>query len=719
MLGKGRLAGKEIGDGGIVLMSVARENAAGGGWRKLAALVLAVAAVGLPLNDIADYALLVVLAVAIFTGAVSARPRAWGMAALIVAVAISGKWLVSPPRIDEGHNVFLPGELLERTLPADVYRALAEEFDALYPEAKRCDPKAFGCWRNNGYPDAPYAFSADGIWHKSDASRAVTALDFSDPIWLGLGFTNEVRYNWTADTDVKRSERDKRFWMGLRRWHLTMPWYEMVRLPAAYVGGELCWRGTLLWEGEGERFSRLNGDGCRPIAPTDAGKRIFGMAIKPDMLAMHLTPPFSVRARLFATWALGIVAAVSVVTLLVRVRARRMMLPLLLIGLSCTVIAIDDGSFLGGVRPFDGGDDGLFYDGYGRLILAKLLTGDVWGALEGGEKVFYYGGPGLRYFRAIEHLIFGETYLGYLSLVLAFPFFVLTLFRRFLPERWALALILLFIAVPLGTLFGTSFVQYEKWAARGFADPAAYMLFIAGLAVLVGASRHFTQAFFGALLLALGIFMKPIVAPAAAVFLGGSGLAALYLKQWPRLVGLCTGFVFVFSMALHNWVFGRVFVPFSSNAADSNLLVMPPSAYIAAFRDLLHADFNGIVRIFVQLADWLGGPAESYWTIPLNAFGVAVLIYVVLRGRAFDPWLRLIGAAALGQHVVALFYNAATARYHFLTWFLTMLVVMVWFHDVGIGWLMQRYPNAAIRIANLRLSRQLAAALTRLQKVSA
>ena len=81
--------------------------------------------------------------------------------------------------------------------------------------------------------------------------------------------------------------------------------------------------------------------------------------------------------------------------------------------------------------------------------------------------------------------------------------------------------------------------------------------------------------------------------------------------------------------------------------------------------------------MLTQVANWLSGPAESYATIPLNAAGVAILVYVVLRGRTFDPWLRLIGAAALAQHAVALFYNAAVARYHFLTWFLTMVVVMV------------------------------------------
>jgi len=81
--------------------------------------------------------------------------------------------------------------------------------------------------------------------------------------------------------------------------------------------------------------------------------------------------------------------------------------------------------------------------------LYHLKTTGAVGALE-------HGGPGLRYFRALEHIVFGESYLGYLSLILLFPFLVYGLFRRFLPTRWSLALILLFVATPIGTLFGTS-----------------------------------------------------------------------------------------------------------------------------------------------------------------------------------------------------------------------------------------------------------------------
>jgi hypothetical protein len=524
---------------------------------------------------------------------------------------------------------------------------------------------------------------------------------------------------------VRRAQRDRRFWMGWDRWHFTIPWYEIVSLPAAYVGGKLCWRGELMWEGEAQHFAPLAGDDCRTITGADVGKRIVGIGIKPASLAMQLTPPWGVRLQNFARGILLLAAVAALIGVLVRVRTARMLVPAIIIGLCVLVIAVDDASFLGGLRPFDGGDDGLFYDGVGRVILQKLLAGDFYGALEGGEKVFYYGGPGLRYFRALEHVVFGESYLGYLSLVLLFPFLAWSLFRRFLPERWSLALIFVFVAIPIGTLFGTSFVQYEQWASRGFADPAAYILFVAGVVLIVPSrsdvDRYFCRAFFGALLLALGIFMKPIVAPAAAVLLGGAGIAALYWRQWARIAGLSIGFLPVFSMALHNWIYGHVFVLFSDNAKLAAVLVMPPSAYAAAAHELASLQMNGehLSRLLFQIGQWLSGPAESYATIPLNAAGVVILVYVIVRGRQFDSWLRLIGAAALAQHAVALFYTAATARYHYLSWFLTMLVAAVWFHRIGIDWLKGHFPAVLRQFAVHPLSRRLASGLTCLQKASA
>jgi hypothetical protein len=704
-------------------MTAARDDA-GGGWHRLGAVVLAVIVIGLPINNAVDYAALLAIVIVVSCSSVRTYPGAWAAAlGLVIFVAIAQQ-LFSPPRIEEGHNVFLPSVELEKTLPADVYRQMLTEFDAQYPLARRCDPKQPGCWQQSGFPDRPFAFSADSIWRGATASRASMTLDFDDPVWLRLGFVNDRRYNWTSGNDVTRATRDRRFWMGWHRWHLTMPWFEMIRIPAGYVGGTLCWRGTVMWESENDRFTRWPGEGCRAIEAADAGRRVFGIAIVPDTLAMRIDPPWTIRARQFLVGTLALVGLAGLVITLVRVRRRWTILPLAAVGLSALVIAIDDASFLGGVRPFDGGDDGLFYDGVGRDILQKLMSGDLAGFLEGGESVFYYGGPGLRYFRAIEHIFFGESYLGYLSLVLLFPFLVYRLFRRFLPGDWSLALTFLFIAVPVGAVFGTSFVHYAQLAARGFADPAAYILFVAGMLPVIGQPddhRNFVSAFLGALLLAMAIWMKPIVAPAAAVLLGGAGVAALYLWQWPRLFALSLGIVPVFLMTLHNWVFGHVFVLFSANAQHADLLIMPPSAYAAAARELFSLDVHGefLGRLVRQIANWLSGPAESFATIPLNAAAVVVLVYVVFRGRRLDPWLRLIGASALAQHAVALFYTAAISRYHFLSWFLTMLVDMVWLQQLGVVSVQRRYPALADRFIANPLCLRLASLLARLQKVSA
>lgn len=699
-------------------MTATRNASPPAGWRALAVLVLAVLVVGLPVNSMAAYALLAVVAVVAFTGEVSTRAAAWLGALAIVVVAIGGQWLLAPPRIDEGHNVFRPGEVLRRALPAPVYEWLEQEFLARHPCGAGC--------AQDGHPDRAYAFSADGIFHTSDASRAVTGVDFDSPVWLRPGFVNELRYNWYGDAAaLRRVARDGRFWMGLDRWRLLMPWYEMIRLPSAYAGGELCWRGEVMWEGEGGSFTSLSGPRCRTIAASDAGHRVFGIAIKPHSLAMRLDPPLRVRLLQGAQAVLMLAAVLALLLALVRVRRGPALFAGIVIGLAVLVIAVDDASFLGGMRPFDGGDDGLFYDGTGRIILQRLLAGDVAGFLQGGENVFYYGGPGLRYFRALEHVAFGETYLGYFTLVLLFPFLVYGLFQRFLPRDWSLALVIVFTAVPVGILFGTSFVQYAQWAARGFADPAAYILFTAGILPVIGATaagpdNRFLPGFGGALLLALGIGMKPIVAPAAAVLLAGAGLHALWRQHWRRLAGLCIGVLPVFSMALHNWVYGGVFVLFSTNAANPDLLVMPPAAWLGALRDLVTLNLAGehLAGAGRQLVAWLSGPAESAATLPLNAAGVIILLHVVLRGRDFDPWLRLVGASALAQHAVALCYNADIARYHFLTWLLTGTVVIVFFHAVAIDWLRQRFPETSARLAQHPAVQWLASGAARLHKMT-
>ena len=670
-------------------------------WCRVAALVLVVAAVGVPINGLVAYALLLIATVLIFSGEVSVRPGAWLGVVLAVLMAVLLPLVLAPALIEEGDNVFLPdgpGSVLEQQLPPDVYRFMKTEFDALYPPSQRCTAQSPGCWAVGGFPDRAYAFSADGILGKPAFSRSVSTIDFSDPVWLRLGFINDVRYNWYTDApDVHRGDRNRAFWMGLHRWNITMPWFVMVWFPADYVGATLCWHGDVLWEGADQHYAtfRHPTNACRTLETDDVGRKIFGVAIRPGTLAMTLDAPAAVEARLIACAIARLLAVIAVLVLLVRVRLRETARPFALIGLALVVIAINDASFIGGWRPFDGGDDGLFYTGVGRLILQHLVDGNFTSALIGGENVFYYGGPGLRYFRALEMVLFGDTNLGYLSLILLMPIIVLRLFKRFLPDEFSWRLALVFTALPLGEIFGTSFFHYAKWAARGFADPAAHILLIWGLLVIVGpregpAQKAATTAA-GALLLALAVITKPIVAPIAGIVLGGAGLAALAQRQWPRLIAMCVGFLPILLIPLHNWYFGHELVLFSSNARLPGTYVMPPSDYGSALVELTRLDFGGehLRRALTQIGDWLSGPSQMPVFIPLHAAAVVVVAYITLRGRTFDPWLRLIGAALLAEYVVAMIY-ASTPRYFYEMWLLTALLVAV-FIERGLPAWIERY----------------------------
>lgn len=668
---------------------------------KFAALVLVLAALGLPLNDLPRFALLMVAAVLIVTGRVREHAGRWLAAALVAAGCLLAEGTVLAPRIEEGHNVFLvdrPNGALEAGLPAPVFRFMQAQFDARYPPAQRCDPKIDGCWRGQGFPDRTFAFSADGIWQRPAFSRRVSGIDIGDPVWARLGFINEGRYNWNSlVSDVERASRDRRASAFLQQWRLRMPWFVLYRFPADYAGSALCWRGDVLWEEAGETFMPIRHDtmACRTLTLEDAGRRIFGVAIRNDPpLTIRLEPTTTVRAWQFVAMAVPLLGGAAVVLLLGRFRLRRTILPFTFIGITLAVAALNDASFLGGVRPFDSGDDGLVYDGYARTILQHLLAGDFKEALRGSESVFYFT-PGMRYLRAFEHMIFGESYLGYLAVMMLLPMLVFGVFRRFLPSRWALAMALIFAAIPVGVVFGTSLLQYVKWAARGFGDPAAYAAFLAAFILLLGTRGanvrdRFAPACAAGLLFALAIFVRPNLAPMTGILLAGAGLAALWQMQWRRLAGMCVGFVTVFGMALHNWVYGKQFVLFTTTSEIAQS--MPPRDYVAALAELMRFDFAGehVGRALTQLGKWLAGPSEWLVMVPLHLAALGVVVRMAFC-RASDPWLRLTTVAVLAQHSLNLFF-LPYPRYYYVTWLFTLLIVAVWLHDEGLAWMQRRWP---------------------------
>ena len=672
---------------------------------RLATLILVIAAVGLPINAIATYGLVLAATVAVFTGTIATRWQRWIAAAVVTILVVAAHMIWPVPRIQEGHNVFLPSGRVAETsgLPRDVLDVMIRQFDAEYPPERRCDNPALGCWRPDRTTQADgFAFSADAIFDRSAVSRNVAGIGFSDPAYLRLGFINDYIYGWPDnESDIKRFERDRRSLNLFDRYRVTFPLFVMYRFPAAFVGSRLCWTGTVAWEGSNERFETLvHADRqCREIASGDVGRRIFGISIRRDTrLAMALEPNAFVLIHRAANAFLTFVGVAGIVLLLVRINARRMIMPAILIGAGLLAALFIDSQFIGGMRPLDSGDDGIAYEGFGRAIVKDFLAGDIFAAMRGVEPVYYFT-PGLRYVRALELIIFGETALLYFSAMLLLPILAFALFRRFLPPRWALGLILAFAVTPITAPFGSSLFQYVIWASRGYADPFATVLLLAALVLIVPPQAHEApigrgRMFAAGLLFAAATFCRPNLVLASGVMTIGAAAIFMRERHWANAVAVLAGFSTLALSPLHNYVFGHALVPFSDNVNQATTLLMSPLDYAKALGELARLDFAGVhvKAAIVQLGRWLSGPQEWLVLVPLHAFAVGILVRIGIFGSGYQPWLRLVALATLLQHAIGACY-VNFSRYNLGTWLLTLMVMTVWFQREGLPWVRRTWPG--------------------------
>lgn len=650
--------------------------------RKLIAAALVVCALGLPVNDFAGYACLAAAIVIFWIGDVTRSRRRFAAAVAVAILVIAIKFLVAPPLIEEGHNVFVVDDgtpaALERGLPRDAFDFMRAEFDRAYPPDKRCSREKPGCWRSQPMPASAYAFSGDGIYDRPMFSRRVASIGIGDVRTWRTGFINERKYNWYDQvSDVERAR---------------FPWFTMFRFPPAYAGSALCWQGTVLWEGERETFTQLKHAtmDCRKLEAADIGRRIFGVSIDPAApLSMRLDQAATPELRNFIAGGARLVGALAIILLLAtRPAMRDVILPLALIAAALAVIAVRDPVFFRGIHVFVGGDDGLTHEGMGRNILQALLRGDVAAALRGDEDIFYFV-PGFRYLKALEKFMFGDTEFAYFTLLWASPLLIFAVYRRFVGSAWALFAALLFVS-SLGAAFGLSLRLFTQIAGAGYSDIAGTCAFLAGLLLVASTMRvQWLYGFCGALLLGLAVWLRPNLFPPAAVVVLGAAIMSLSSRQLTRAAALCAGFSVVGLMTLHNWVFGQRFVPFGDNAAIPEVLVAPPRLYLQALSDLVHLDPRGeaAARVVRHLYFALLGPMQKHGFVILGLAEVAIVIRVAV-GRRSQPWDRLLALAALAGLSILLFY-ANTPRYHLLTWLLAAIVSAKWLSDEGVPWLRQ------------------------------
>ena len=206
-------------------------------WLKLAALVLVVAALGLPINDLFRYALLVVATVVIVVGDVSLRLQPWlgALAAvgLVRARRSSGSRRRASRRATTSFSSMAPAARSKPGCRREAFRLMAAEFDAKYPPERRCDPRADGCWRGQGFPGPAVRLfrrrhlPAPGLFAAGDAASI-------SPIRSGFASASSTSCATTGSRQSATStaaSRDRRAFALLHRWRLRDAVVRDVPLP--------------------------------------------------------------------------------------------------------------------------------------------------------------------------------------------------------------------------------------------------------------------------------------------------------------------------------------------------------------------------------------------------------------------------------------------------------------------------------------------------------
>ncbi len=676
---------------------------------KTIAGVLLVAVLGVPMVD--TWRVLLLAAGLLAIGCSDVDSRGWRRVAAAAAIAMAVMAARSAlPRADiaEGHNIFLvfnQPDVFDQ-LPAQIYTSWQAQFDALYPPND--PPRGDGFSHVDTPPTMPlYAWSADSVWRPAKYSRQVDAISFRSVSEFRGGFANGTIGD-AAGTYVPHN------YSGGTMFRETAPFWVMYELTPASVGSRLRWKGQIFWERADGGFDEVvhPEPAARTIASEDAGRRVFAVFFSTPGRPSFDVPQYELdfklelsRALQWSAWTnslLTIVAWVSILALTVRVRWPLFMTAASIFAVSYAVIAafiaVSLGKFLGrDYMPLGGGDDGLIFELYGRIAAMHLSRWEIVEALKGSEPLFWFQ-PGLRYFRMVEKVIFGDTYHLYALACASMPILIFFLIRHFTTARWAWLATAAFCTMVVG---GFSLLQYVRFAKLGYGEPIGVVLFLFGLLVLLRSEPRWggqqstpRHLWLGGLAFALSVFIRPNYILAVAWISAAYAWASWRRNDVATIAALAAGLAFTAVMPLHNWYYGGEFILLSKSGSTSAAMAFGVGDYVRALGELVTGrigEGSTFAVLFAKLRLWLFDPGANLhtslgtvtrWLHPVKLFALAVTIWVAARSLSRRPaapmGLAIVAMAALLSLVPVLFSSFTTFRYTMFGWDLSLMVTIVW-----------------------------------------
>lgn len=600
---------------------------------------------GLPVNS-----LFCIAALALFTFVVAAgelrpvTPHRRRLAALVV-ICLAVKYAPPANLIEEGYNLFVPNQanmdrIYTPLMPAHVLAAFLADYSRENGTVT-CDRQARFPW---GSP-APcmdqlildgrlFARSADDLFRTEPFSRRLGEVE----VGAGKPFAADIFFDprWAWHIFVENPNRT------------PVSFYSSYRIPSAWVGGTLCWKGSIYWEGR-RTFELAEQERCRSLQSPDTGDRLWILQANQNRpLEIRISPPAVVswvQVGQSALLVLLLAIGLSWVIVLEAIPGRALAIYL---G-SVALLLASANSFLLELPGNINHRDAVLYLSWGREIALALVDGDIGTALRGGESIYLFM-PGMRYFRAAEFFVFGSSGYGHALFVSFLPLALYWLTRELKYGD------LLFVA--LVALSSTKLIKALRTAADGYSDPLGLLVLVLALLCFMRSSdsmfeRHHEAEFdariaTGFLLLGTSIFIRPNYVLVGIFFCvlwfiarARSVLASPVLLEF-------LGILLVLWMPLHNFVFGDRFVPLTLASTVEDALLTPPAAYLGAMQEILVASPGHNAAKVANKLVALWWPA--HWLLFFVPLAVALL---PIKNRP----LRMLAATAVLLQVPHLFYR--------------------------------------------------------------
>lgn len=660
--------------------------------KKFFLLVLILFCIGLPIIDnLHFFVLLLAITIIIFSAlTISTKRIIWFI--ILTLIVIFVKNIMPKPVIQEGHNVFIlkgQQETLEKELPSKVFLYIKDLFVKRYPSNLHCDPKAPACWRFYPVPDSLYAFSADSAFARPKYSRIVNSIDFKNLTEFRGGFANDKRYNWYGGSDIKRE---------------SMPYFVMYEFSSNSVNSLICWKGHSLWETKLGDFQPQyhKNEQCRALKNDDIGKRIFFASLNnqpqlgfwasiknrlrrtsslseesSDELTVRFIPQAWLRFCMFLSNLLMILSVFVILFLSCRLDLRKLCLAGFFIICAIVIVFVYCPHFYGNYFIHEGGEDGLTHHGLGSIILQDVVKGDWTNAIRGGQDL-YFDTPGLRYFRAIEKMLFGDNNYGYLMIILFLPYIFYLFLGTFFGKKLSFVLACIFlIGLSPGKILenlGFSYYMYVLVARGGWPDTIGYFAFFAAVWICFkyykNPALYIWYGFIGHFLLFISVFMRPNLILAALIVIFYFAYVLFKQKRFKEILLVNIGFLPVFLPLLHNMIFGKSFYLFTSTLQLSISRGVSLGQYLNAFNEALKFNWQGpnLTKAITHLSGLVG----PFYRFPL----ILGLFYVFFRrrGKNYSPQIKLIALIAISLHAANIFLFCTYFRYVFMTWVFTAIV---------------------------------------------